>query len=438
MEMSAETNTAPEAALEPAPEPDRARAGAPLPSVPAPRLPWPSLVVLAFATLVMVTGEMLPTAVLPQMGASLGVGEDRIGLLVALWAGTVVVASPLLVGLVRGRDRRAVIVVALVVFAASGVIVAAADTYAVAVAGRLLGAAACGLLWSTVNVHTADVVPERELGRAISVVIGGATLGIVVGVPLTSAVARAWDWRAAFGGLAVLALVAAVLVRVVVVRAPDAPAVAGAAGEAVPEGDPSGVGQRRGALRALVTVTVLVAVVLVGHFATYTFVTRLLAEPAGAVPGGISGLLLVFGVASAAGVVVAGRAGDRWPAAALPVASAMAGLALLALLGAGHSAAAALLVVIAWGMATGALPPLAQTTILRLAGSGLRGIAGMLIPVVFNLGIAVGAAAGSAVVDRSGPWAVPLPSALLVAVAAVALSVLMRRLGAPRHGLARR
>lgn len=426
MEMSAETNTA----LEPAAEP--------VPGVPAPRLPWPSLLVLAFATLVMVTGEMLPTAVLPQMGTSLGVGEDRIGLLVALWAGTVVVASPLLVGLVRGRDRRAVIMTALVAFAASAVVVAVADTYAVAIAGRLLGAAATGLLWSTVNVHTADVVPERELGRAISVVLGGATLGMVVGVPLASAVAHAWDWRAAFAGLAVLALVAAALVRVVVVRAPVSPEGSGAPGEAATAGDPSDVGQRRGVLRALVTVTVLVAVVLVGHFATYTFVTRLLAEPAGVVPGGISGLLLAFGVASAAGVVIAGRAGDRWPAAALPVASAATAAALLALLGAGQNVAAALLVVIAWGVATGALPPLAQTAILRLAGPGLRGIAGMLIPVVFNLGIAVGAAAGSAVVDRSGPWAVPVPSALLVAVAAVALGVLMRRLGAPRHGLARR
>ena len=36
---------------------------------PPPRLPWPSLLVLGGTAFVMVTAEMLPTAVLPEMSA---------------------------------------------------------------------------------------------------------------------------------------------------------------------------------------------------------------------------------------------------------------------------------------------------------------------------------------------------------------------------------
>lgn len=57
------------------------------------RLPWPALITMAVAVFVMVSGEMMPTAVLPQLAAGLGVSLPRAGLLVSAWALTVVVAS---------------------------------------------------------------------------------------------------------------------------------------------------------------------------------------------------------------------------------------------------------------------------------------------------------------------------------------------------------
>lgn len=383
------------------------------------RLPWPSLLVLGGATFVMVTGEMLPTAVLPAMSADLDVPQARTGLLVSLWALTVVVATFPLVRLTARFDRRTVVAAALVVFAVSAALTAAAPTYAVAAGARVAGAAATGLLWAAVNTHTADLVHPSHLARAIAVVLGGATLGTVLGTPLASVVAQAWDWRGAFVALAVLAVVAAVLVRVVV-RAAAAPA--GSDGGTV---DGPG-GQGRPSLRPVLVVAALVGLVLVGHFAAFTFVTRLVEEPAARLPGGVSGLLLLFGVASAVGVAVVGRVGDRRPAAALVVTTVLVAASLVALLVV-DAPSAAVLVVAAWGLTTGALPPLAQTAILRAAGPEHRTTAGTVIPVVFNLGIAVGAALGAAVVDRSGPSALPLPAAAVVLVAAVALAVRSRR-----------
>lgn len=74
-----------------------------------------------------------------------------------------------------------------------------------------------------------------------------------------------------------------------------------------------------------------------------------------------------------------------------------------------------------WGLASGTLPPLAQTLIMRVAGPQHRSTAGTVIPVVFNGGIAVGAALGSVVVDRAGTAALSVPAALIVAVATVGL-----------------
>ncbi|MDC7122783.1 MFS transporter [Cellulomonas fimi] len=414
------------------------------------RLPWPSLLVLGGATFVMVTGEMLPTAVLPAMSADLDVPQARTGLLVSLWAFTVVVATFPLVRLTARFDRRAVVAAALVVFAGSAALTALAPTYSVAAGARVAGAAATGLLWAAVNTHTADLVAPSHLARAIAVVLGGATLGTVLGTPLANVVARAWDWRGAFVALAVLAVVAAALVRAMVLpagapvqggRAADAregaDGAGGADGAAGADdgrgaegraGDGSGAGvagvgaASRPSLRPVLVVAALVGLVLVGHFAAFTFVTRLVEQPAAHLPGGVSGLLLLFGVASAVGVAVVGRVGDRRPGATLVVTTVLVAASLVALLAVGAHPAVAVLVVAAWGLTTGALPPLAQTAILRAAGPEHRATAGTVIPVVFNLGIAVGAALGAAVVDRAGPAALPVPAAAVVLVAALALS----------------
>ncbi len=100
----------------------------PLPETAAPRLPWPALLVLGSATLVMVTGEMLPTAVLAPMSDGLGVTDSAAGLLVSIWAAVVVVASFPLVHLLRRVPRTTVIAGSLVAFGLASALTALAPS----------------------------------------------------------------------------------------------------------------------------------------------------------------------------------------------------------------------------------------------------------------------------------------------------------------------
>lgn len=377
------------------------------------RLPWPSLLVLGAATLVMVTAEMLPTAVLTPMSLGLGVPESTTAQLVSLWAATVVVASFPLVRLARGRDRRTVIAIGMVVLGASSALIAAAPTFLAAVAGRLVGALAVGLLWATVNAHVADLVSERLLGAAVAVVLGGATLGMVIGTPLARLVADLAGWRVAFLALAAVGVAVGVLVRTVVAR-PDT-------GDRETADAPLRAASGRSSFAPTLVVTSLVALALVGHYGAYTFVTRLAEGTAAELPGGMTALLLAFGVASGLGVAVAGRAGRR-TGAALAIAAALTAASLLALVVVDVGAGVGFAVVTLWGFVSGALPPLAQTEILRLAGRTHRTTAGALIPVLFNGGIAVGAALAALLVARFGLPALPVPASVVAGAAAIGLA----------------
>ncbi|MGS0687646.1 MFS transporter [Nakamurella sp. GG22] len=371
------------------------------------QLPWPALLTLGAATLIMVTAEMLPTAILLPMSDGLGVPISRTGQLVAIWAVTVVVASLPLTRLTRHIDRRSLLVAGLVALAVSSAGTALAPSYPFVVGARLLGGAAVGLLWATANAHVADLVSEALLGRAIAVVLGGATLGTVIGTPLARLIADGAGWRVAFLVLAVAALAIALLVRALVPGRPRSqPGTA----------DPTAV---RDPLRPALLVIVLVGLLLVGYYGAYTFITRT-GEPAAAlVPGGMSTLLLGYGLASAAGVALAGRVTSR-TAGWLVASSAATALGLAGLAWAGRPVVG-LVAILALGLISGGLPPLAQTVILRLAGRSHRDLAAALIPVVFNGGIAIGAAAASLLVARAGHDALALPTSAAVAVAALGL-----------------
>jgi predicted MFS family arabinose efflux permease len=372
--------------------------------------PWTPVLVLSTATMLMVTAEMLPAAVLAPMSSGFGVSEAATGALVSIWAAVVMVASLPLSRFARRWPARPVIVFALALLAISSALTAVAPAFALVVAGRVVGAAAVGLLWATVNAFVADIVPDRLLGRAIALVLGGGTLGMVIGTPLGRLLTDARDWRFAFLVLGGALALAAVMARLSV-PLQDRP---------IPAPSSRARGRLPGTSR-LGIVTLLVAVSLIGHYGAYTFITRLATPAATALAGGTSTVLLIFGAASALGLVAAARV-VATTARALVLSLAVTAVAVAALAIA-TTPTASVLVIILWGLGSGAFPPLAQTLILRIGGSEHRDFAGALIPVLFNGGIAIGAGAASTLVGIGGLMSLPVPAAIVILTAAVSLTI---------------
>ncbi|WP_187368382.1 MFS transporter [Ruania zhangjianzhongii] len=356
------------------------------------RLPWPALITMTVAIFVVVSGEMMPTAVLPQLAAGLDVSLARAGLLVSAWALTVVVASFPLVRVTARVPRPTVIAGALLVAAFATVVTATTSDYPVAMASRLVAAAATGLLWSTINAHTASIVPAVQIGRATAVVLFGGTLGTVAAIPAGNAIAQWVGWRAPFLALAALTLLAAAAILLVLRRYPvrheDQPVEAEAE---------VGARQRLRGLGPILVTTAFGGSLLIGHFAAFTFVAELF-QPS-AVPTPL--LLLLFGLVGVGGVVGVGATSDRYPAAVPIVLAGMLALSLAGLMLIGGSAITDVAVVLVWGLTVGGLGPAIQTRVMRQAGTRHRTTAGTLIPVAMNLGIAAGSALGSGVLERA-------------------------------------
>src|ERR1700710_2389440 len=91
--------------------------------------PWVGLIVLAGAVFLSVTSEMMPTGLLPDMSASLGVTEAQVGLLITVFAFTVVATTTPLPALPRKFPRHGMIVGIILVLALSNALTAIAPNY---------------------------------------------------------------------------------------------------------------------------------------------------------------------------------------------------------------------------------------------------------------------------------------------------------------------
>ncbi|GAB2457229.1 MFS transporter [Jatrophihabitans fulvus] len=377
---------------------------------------WP-LVALAMGSFAFVTAETLPVGLLPQIADGLDVSEARVGLLLTTYAAVAAVTTIPLTALTVGFRRDRLIAGCLAVFALAQVLAAVAPTFEVLTAARLIAAPVHGIFWAVVAPVAARLAPAHLAGRATSLVFVGSSIALVAGVPLGTALGQATTWRVAFavlGGLGALAAVA-VLVRLPRLDPVDENrATATRIRAAV-----AAVADRGVARVCLVTV-----VVVIGHFAAYTYIAPLV-ERAGGLDGfALSALLLGFGVMGLAGTITVGRVVDRHPGPVLAGFVAVAAVSV-AVLATTSGPAVTVVAALLWGIGFSAVPVSLQSAILRVAPQG-QDTASAVYVVAFQIGIGGGAFLGERIVGAGGLGVVPLVAAG-TALAATVLVITSRR-----------
>ena len=391
----------------------------------APRLPWPGLLLLAAGVFLSITIEMLPTGLLPEMSEGLGVVEPFIGLLVSVFAFTVVVTSTPLTALTSRMPRHGLLVAVLVVLGLTTLASAFVPEYWMLAAVRVVGGVAHGLFWAIVASYASRLVPEDQIGRAVSVTLGGGTLALVAGVPATTVLGQALGWRPVFAIVAGLTLVGALAVWRFLPRVAAEP---GATAARFRRGDV--------ALGPVLLVCGITAATMLGQYAVFTYVAPLITDVVGLEAGAVGPLLFVYGVTGALGLVLAGSRLARRPTVALVAAMAVAALSLI-VLGLAPGVVPSLIAFGVWGLAFGAVPPLLQTRLLQAAPPRQRDAASALYTTAFNVGIGGGALVGAVLFDRIGVQGLPLLyAAVLVVVAVVLVGATSRQARQPRSTVA--
>lgn len=288
--------------------------------VPASGLPRGLVPVLSAANFVIGMGAFLVIGALGPLARDLSMTAAEAGWVLTTYALAYALLSPVLVSATGRFGRRRVMAFGMFVFALGALASALAPGQGTLFAARALAAAGAGMTTPVAAAVAAGLAPPEERGRVLAMVFLGLTLAQVFGVPAGSFLAYTYGWRVAFGVVAVLAVLSAVLIWV---RVP-----AGLSFQAVRLRDLASV-LRNGPLMLAIGFT---AVFLGAVYVPFTYLAPLLEEKMSLGRNGVTAALVVCGFGAVAGNLVGGWVADRVGAARTLIGLACLQVAIMPLL----------------------------------------------------------------------------------------------------------
>ena len=320
------------------------------------------LILLALGTFAIGTGSFVFAGLLEAVAEDLAVSVGAAGQLITVYAVVYAVGSPVLVTLTGGVPRRALLALSLALFAAANAAALVLPTFGPLLASRIVAACAAAIFTPTAAAVAAGLAPPEKRGEALAVVTGGLTVAFAFGIPLGTLIGDSFGWRAAFALVGILGTVAAAGILTLLPSVESPPRMT--------------LGDRVAAARqpAVVSVLALTAIGLGSGFVLFTYIGPLMGELAGFEAGGVSAMLLLFGLAAIVGNALGGYGADRWPygpsVGAIFVVLALSFLLFSLLMPLGGSPAAAFgagAALVTWSVAGWALTPFQQYRLLNLA-----------------------------------------------------------------------
>ncbi|MFD9515714.1 MFS transporter [Streptomyces sp. NPDC059979] len=241
------------------------------------------------------TAELLPGGVLPELADDFGVSIPTAGLLIAVYAATMMIGGPLVTGFTRRIPAKALLIGLMVVFIAGSALASTASSYGVLVAARIVCALTHGTFVAVSIVVAAGMVPPEKTASAVSTIVLGYNLATVLGVPLGTLIGQQLGWRSTFGTVTALSVAGTVVICLL-----------------LPSVKSEQPGSIRGELRAFGSAGVLMSIVITvlatgGMFTLITYMVPVLIDVSGFSSGAIPVLLIAYGVGSLLGNVVSGR-----------------------------------------------------------------------------------------------------------------------------------
>ncbi|WP_084078361.1 MFS transporter [Demequina sp. NBRC 110057] len=310
---------------------------------------------------------------------------SQAGWLISAYAAGVVVGAPTIAAAAAKYSRKTVLTVLAVVFTVGTVASAVAPTFGTVVAARFVAGLPHGAYFGIAALVAASLMGPEKRGQAAAFVLAGLTIANVVGVPAVTALGQAATWRVAYLAVAVMFAIAAVAIAL-----------------CVPQqgGDPSATMRREvGALgRPAVWFALLTgALGFGGFFAVYSYVSPLATEVTGTSEGLVPFALMTIGLGMTVGNLLGGRLADRGALRAIFLLFAALAASLLVVIVAAATLVGLFVGLFLVGASAAALSPAIQTRLMDVAGES-QTMAAALNHSALNIGNAIGAALGGAVI----------------------------------------
>lgn len=342
---------------------------------------WLPVIGLTFSTFIFNTSEFIPIGLLSDIASDFDISEAHAGMLITVYAWVVALASlPLMLIFAKTENRKLMLSITAI-FAASHILSGFAKDFYMLMISRIGVACSHAIFWSIVTPLAVRLAPEGKGSTALSIIVCGSSIAMIIGLPLGRTIGLYLGWRATF---LIIAVLAAVILAILAAVLPKMP------------GDGSISLRKLPALiksPALLSIYLVTVIAITGHFTGYSYIEPFLGQVAGLGSNWITIVLTIFGVVGLAGSWIFSRCYDRYRRRFIQFAVAGICIFLLLLHAAALNPVTAVILCVFWGFAINFYNLSFQSEIIRNAPKGTA-VAMSIYSGIYNIGIGGGALIG--------------------------------------------
>ncbi|MEC2223263.1 MULTISPECIES: MFS transporter [Heyndrickxia] len=370
--------------------------------------------ILAIVSFLVGTSQYIISGILDNISESLGITLAAAGQLITIFSLVYAIFTPVLMAITSRMDKRKLMIYSLGLFVIGNILAFVLPGYGFFIVSRIIMALGAGMVVVTALTIAEKIAPKGKKASAIATVIMGLTASLIIGVPLGRMTSEILGWKAVFGGIALLGLVAMVIISLTIPKIQ--------AEKLTP------LNQQLALLKKPKVVLGLAITFfwLGGYSIAYTYLSPYLLNISGVSDKLLSSVLLIFGIASLVGSKFGGFSTDRWGVRFTLIGGMMLHITMLVLLSiVAHSYVGVLVILILWSFAAWSTGPTQQYHLATIEPESSSLLLG-LNQSMMQLAMAAGAGIGGIFVERVSLTSITWLGALGVTIA-IGLTILTSR-----------
>ncbi|UUZ83828.1 MFS transporter [Paenibacillus sp. P26] len=361
---------------------------------------------LAIVSFLVGTSEFIIAGILDKVAKDVGVPVSAAGQLITVFSLAYAFGTPVLMALTARLERRKSLLYSMGVFVLGNIVAVALPGFEFLIGSRIILALSTGVFVVTALTVASKLAPPEKQGSAIATLVMGFSTALIIGVPLGRVVAAIYNWKAIFGGIGALGILAMLVIYF-----------------SIPQTDGEEPVPLRKQLALLKRPKIALALSVTffwigGYSIAYTYISPFLLTITGMSEQGVSAGLFAFGIASLIGSKLGGYSTDKYGVSRTLIGGMLLHAVTLVLLSlAAHSPAVVFPLLMLWAFSAWSSGPTQQYNLMTLAPEA-SGIMLSLNTSVLQFAMAAGAGIGGVVVQQASLSAISWIGAAGVAVAA--------------------
>lgn len=359
--------------------------------------------------------EFSPMGMLPYIAENLNESIPSVGAIVVIYALGVMIGAPIMTLLLVSKRPKVALVFLMAIFTVGNLLSGLAPNLVTLSLSRLITSLNHGAFFGLGAIVAASVVPAGKQASAIAAMFMGLTIAGIGGVPLVTKITQLIGWREAFyliSGIGLLTIASLIF--------------------AIPahlQGSQVNVKNELRILRRPLVMLGMLSTVLGASamFTLYTFITPMLMSFIQASDQTITMMLMVIGVGFSIGNYLGGYFADKNLYPTLLTLFVLSAISMVIFPIIATNIAGATVGLLFWSIVSFALVPPIQILVMN-AAVGAQALASSVNIGAFNLGNAIGAAVGAAILSHGYSYTtMSFMGALLAIVGFIVILLIVRR-----------